>query len=338
MKKIILVAGSMDPAKSYEYHNFQKPLEKMGYDILPFDFTEEMQDLGREEMNRKLLYTVKENRPDVVIFVPQNDQFVPEIVDEIGKFTITFGYLFDDVWRVEYSRFWARHFNFVSTSDVNGVRKFREAGVTNAIYSPFACNTSVYCKRELPKIYDVTFVGQYHPYRAWSINYLRKKGIDVHVWGKGWPSGMVSLEEMVRIFNQSRINLNFSNCVSWDARYVFTLFRPIKSSLRVWRQGMHAISRADMKTVEQVKGRHFEINACGGFQLSYYVEGLEQMYVIGREIAIFATPEDLNEKIKYYLNNEKECMAVAQRGHVRTQSDHTMELRFQNIFEKLGLA
>jgi spore maturation protein CgeB len=336
MKKVILVAGSLDPAKSYEYHNFQKPLEKMGHEVVPFDFVAVMLAHGREEMNRKLLATVKEYVPDIVVFVPHTDQFIPEIVDEIGQHAITLGYFFDDTWRIEYSRFWAHHFNFVTTSDVNGLRKFREAGYINVVYSPFACNTDVYCKRNLPKMYDVTFVGQYHPHREWYINYLKKAGIDVHVWGVGWPSGMISTEDMINISNQSRINLNLSNCVSWDIRYLITPFRPLKSTLRAWRQVVHAVSRTDMKTWEMVKGRYYEINACGGFQLSHYAEGLERMYSIGEEIVLYVSPEDMIEKVHYYLKHEDEREAIANRGYLRTQSDHAMGKRFQHIFGQLG--
>ena len=38
MNKIILVSGNLDPNNSYEYHNFLKPLENMGKEVLPFDF------------------------------------------------------------------------------------------------------------------------------------------------------------------------------------------------------------------------------------------------------------------------------------------------------------
>ncbi|MCP3924079.1 MAG: glycosyltransferase [Desulfobacterales bacterium] len=337
MKKIILVAGDLDPTKSYEYQNFQKPLENMGYTVIPFDFLKTLQAIGREQMNKKLLLVVKESQPDIVIFVPHTDQFIPEIVDEIGKYSLTFCYFFDDIWRIDYSRFWAKHFKFVTTSDVNGLRKFRDSGFTNVIYSPFACNTDVYSMRDLPKIYDVTFVGQYHPYREWLINHLKKQGIDVQVWGKGWPSGMINLEDMIDIFNQSRINLNLSNCVSWDVRYLFTPLRSLKTSMRKWLQVFRALKRNDMKTVEQVKGRHFEINACGGFQLSYLVEGLEKMYSIGEEISIFVSPEDLIEKTKYYLKHENERESIAKRGYARSMIDHTMEDRFKHIFEQIGL-
>jgi spore maturation protein CgeB len=148
---------------------------------------------------------------------------------------------------------------------------------------------------------------------------------------------MISSEDMINIFNQSRINLNLSNCFSWDIRYLISPFRPIKSTLRAWRQGMHAISRTDMKTVEQVKGRHFEINACGGFQLSYYVEGLERMYSIGEEIALFVSTDDLIEKTRYYLNHEEEREVIAKRGYERTLRDHTMGKRFADLFDTIGM-
>jgi spore maturation protein CgeB len=336
MKKVILVAGSLDPAKSYEFHNFQKPLENLGHHVVPFDFVALKSIHNKFEINSLLLAAVREHRPDIVLFVPHRDEFNPEVIDEIGRLSITLGYYFDDTWRIDYSRFWARHFKFVTTSDVHGLRKFEDAGVTNVIFSPFACNVDVYSKRDLPKLYDVTFIGQYHPFREWTLNYLRNAGISVCAWGMGWPKGMVDTEEMINIFNQSRINLNMSNCVCWDARYLSTPFRPLKTTLRVWRQVLHALTRPDMKVGEMVKGRYYEVCATGGFQLAHYAEGLERAYTLGEEVAIYLSPEDMLEKVRYYLAHEEEREAIANKGYLRTLSDHTMEKRFQAIFQKLG--
>jgi spore maturation protein CgeB len=159
MNRIILVSGNFDLANSYEYHNFLKPLENMGKEVMSFDFKKIMDEYGREQMNQKLLSFVKEHSPDLVIFVPQTNEFIPNIIDAIGQHTLTLAYFFDDMWRIDFSRFWAQHYNFVTTSDVNGIKKFKEAGYENVIYSPFACNTDFYCKKNLPKIYDVTFVS-----------------------------------------------------------------------------------------------------------------------------------------------------------------------------------
>ena len=336
MNRIILVLGNIDPTNSYEYHNFLKPLENLGNEVLTFDFKTIMNVFGREQMNNQLLDLVKETKPSLVIFVPHTDEFIPNIVDEIGRFSITLCYFFDDMWRIEFSRFWAKHFHFVTTSDVNGITKFKQVGHENVIYSPFACNTQVYIKKELPKIYDVTFVGGYNPYREWYINILKKEGINVKTWGLGWKTKMLSTEEMINVFNQSRINLNLSNNICWDIRYLVDTSRSIRKSINIWKQTYLASRQPDFKTVEQIKGRHFEINACGGFQLSYYVEGLENFFDIGQEISLYFSPEDLSQKIKYYLLHENELNLIALRGFQRTQQNHSMEKRFHHIFEQIN--
>ncbi|MBT7600423.1 MAG: glycosyltransferase [Anaerolineae bacterium] len=337
MIKVILAASPLKPAISYDYSNLLKPLEKLGCVVVPFDFGISVSVLGREGMNQELLALVQREQPELVIFVPHTDQFLPEIVDEINQHAITLGYFYDDMWRIQYSRFWAQHFTFVTTSDINGLQKFRDAGYTNVIYSPFACNPDVYRNEDLPKIYDVTFVGQFHPIREWYINYLKKAEINVLVWGVGWPRGMLNLEDMVRVFNQSRINLNLSNSVSWDIRYLIAPFRHVRSTFRAWRQAIHSFTRADVKTVESVKGRHFEINACGGFQLSYYVEGLERLYAIGDDIAVYASADDLVEKTRYYLKHASERESIAQSGYERTLHNHTMKKRLQDILTHMEL-
>jgi spore maturation protein CgeB len=320
---------------TYEYYNLFQSLERVVNSLIVFDFMKVLQEQNREKMNQALLETVKCERPDVTIIVPYTDQLIPEVIDEVNRYTITVAYFFDDMWRINYARFWANHFTFITTSDVNGIRKFRDAGYSNVIYSPFACNHRIFVRKDLPKQYDVSFVGQYHPYRAWLLSVLKKAGISVNVWGRGWETNHLNEDAMVDVFNQSRVNLNLSNSISWDARYLFTLRRPVTETLRVWRGTINAFRYSDYKIHEQVKGRHFEINACGGFQLSYYVEGIECHYRIGDEITIYTSPEELVEKVRYYLKHEAERESISQNGYERTLRDHTMEKRFRELIENV---
>jgi spore maturation protein CgeB len=110
---------------------------------------------------------------------------------------------------------------------------------------------------------------------------------------------------MVRIFNQSKINLN--------------------------------LSTASEKEVRQIKGRNFEVPGCGGFLLTEYVPGLEDYYVLGKEVACYDGVEDLVGKIKYYLENENERQSIAQAGYERTLRDHTYEKRLSQVFGRVGL-
>lgn len=111
----------------------------------------------------------------------------------------------------------------------------------------------------------------------------------------------------------------------------------LKDSLRVWKNTLRTAVRPDNKTREMVKARHFEINACGGVQLSYYVEGLERHYQIGEEIALYESADAMLEKAFYYLKHEGEREDIARRGYERTLRDHTMEKRFADLFDAIGL-
>ncbi len=309
--------GNPDWGLSYEYRNIYQSLANLFEPVSLFDFMALGKEMSREAMNRRLLEQVAEERPSWVVVAPLRDELIPEIVGELRHHTITTGYLFDDMWRLEFARTWAKYLTYVTTSDVNGVSKHQDAGYQNVIFSPFGYNHRLYNKLEqVDKKYDVTFVGQSHPYRAWVLKRLRRAGITVPTWGTRWRAARrLTHEEMVQVFNQSRINLNLSNTVSWDLRYLLSSPRALYDTLQ------------SPKTHEQVKGRHFEICGCGGFQLSYYVEGLERAYEIGEEIAIYGDVDDLVRKIRYYLRHDDERETIAARGYERSLAHHTMEKR-----------
>lgn len=315
---------------------FVNPIRRLGHEVIFFDFMERYHVLGRENMNRELLDAVRRERPDVTIFIPYQDEFIPETISALSKHTISVGYYFDDTWRINYSHFWSKYYTWVTTSDVNGINRWRELGCNNFIYVPFSCNAEVFRKMAVSKIYDVSFVGAYHPYRAWLLRKLGQAGINTAAWGFRWPNGRLTQDAMVEVFNQSRINLNMSNNDSRDIGFLLSPAKPLKDTLRAWKGAARSIYRPDAKTREMVKGRHFEINACGAFQLSYYVEGLERHYVIGDEIALYASLEDLIDKIRYYLKHEDEREAIASRGYKRTLRDHTAEKRFTDLFNTIG--
>jgi spore maturation protein CgeB len=316
-----------DPVRghSYEYYNFFQSLQALGYDVTLFDYMDELKVLGKDGMNQKLLRLVADMRPDVAMFSLYTDQFEPETVEKLRLYTRTLCFFHDDTWRVDFSKFWARHFDFFTTPDISGVKKYSALGLPNAIHFPFGCNEMLYRNLSLEKKYDVSFVGAWHPYREWLVNCLRKNGIKVHAVGHRWPDGIVEHKEMVEIFNQSHINLNLSNSASWDARYLLSSPRALLNRIR------------SPKSVEQLKARHFEINGCGAFQLSYYVEGLERYYAIGEEIGIYLDPDDLLNKVKYYLANEALHKSIAEAGYRRTLVNHTFRSRFENVFARMGL-
>lgn len=317
--------GDPSRGRSYEYYNFYQSLKDLGHEVTLFDYMAELKRLSKSEMNHQLLALAQSSKPDLAMFSLYTDQLAPAMVSQLRQHTRTLCFFHDDTWRVEFSQFWARHFDFFTTPDVYGERKYAALGQPNAIHFPFGCNEKLYRETGSPKQYDVSFVGAWHPYREWLIKRLHKEGFAVKAVGYRWPGGIVSHEQMVALFNESRINLNMSNSASWDARYLLASPRGLINRIR------------SPKSVEQLKARHFEISGAGGFQLSYYVEGLEKHYEIGTEIGVYLDPDDLLQKVKLYLADDALRESVARAGHQRTLADHTFQKRFARVFERMGL-
>lgn len=328
-KKILVVImqygyGKKELGINTEYSNLYLTLKGMAEETHLFDYMTRIQEVGREKMNQELLQTVIKLKPDLVLFSLYTDQFIPAVLDEIKQLTCTVYYAYDDTWRKAYVDLWAPHFSYMTTGHLKGVQSLLERGHTNGIYLPMGVNHQIYAKKDLPKKYDVTFIGGWHPHRAWLISWIEKSGIKVNAWGRNWKNGPIELEAMIDVINQSRINLNLQNETCWDARYLLSSPRALRNTLR------------STKHFAAVSLRTFEINSCGGFQLLPYKEGLEKWYDIGNELELYYSPEQLVERVHYYLEHEEEREAIAQRGYERTIRDHTMEKRFADLFNAIG--
>ena len=352
--------GKPEQGLSFEHCNFYHSLTHLGHDIIYFDFMTLLQNHGREWINRRLSEVARSEKPDLmftILFSDQLDREVVRNVTEQGDVT-TINWFCDDHWRFEnYSRSWAPCFSWVVTTAMSALSKYDEIGYRNVIKSQWACNSFLYRKMELPILYDVSFVGQPHGNRRSVIQRLRQAGLNVNVWGSGWESGRLSQEELIRVFNQSRINLNLSNAslpVTAEARNSRSNSRRIMARALDWlpfgRQ-MKAVGKAclsamhgrttahtlGMTYADQIKGRNFEVPGCGGFLLTGRADNLDDYYDIGKEVACFDDVDDLIDKIRYYLKHEDERVTIARAGYERTLQEHTYVHRFTDIFKRIGL-
>lgn len=313
---------------SYEYYNVHLPLCDVAGEnnVLSFDFFAEFNRNGKAAMNKKLKELIKTEKPDISIFCLFEDEFDESVLDEIRSCTKTVAYFFDDPWRQDFVRHWIKHFDYFTTSDYYSLMSYHSEGIKNVIHCPFGYNENIYKKLNVEKIYDVSFVGGYSGYREWIIHLLKKNGINVNVFGRGWGNkgGWISQEQMVMIFNQSKINLNLSNDLSRDYRFLFYSLRSIKAVKKTLRL---------KKNKEMIKGRHFEINACGGFQLSYFVPGLNLVYEIDKEIAVYEDPAQLPRMIKLFLKNDDYIKSIAENGYKRSLAEHSAQNYIKRIVD-----
>ena len=155
--------------------------------------------------------------------------------------------------------------------------------------------------------------------------------------GQGWETGRISQEEMIRTFNQSRINLNLSNASVQIAKPKPRFLKRLARSLGLSGKPAPEDAKDPGQYTQQIKGRNFEIPGCGGFQLTGHAENLGEYYVDGEEVVCFNTFSELLEKARYYQDHEEARARIARAGYARTLSEHTYAHRFDQIFKTMGL-
>jgi spore maturation protein CgeB len=311
---------------SYEDVYFHGTLRTLFRECQLFDFGPYLS--RKDALQGDLLAAAERFRPDVVFFTLYEEQFQLDTLDALRRGALTVNWFCDDQWRFEsFSSRYAPHFSWVVTTDRFAVHKYRDRGLEHVILSQWAAGEVGDEDGPGPEGYafDVSFVGGINPFRKWMVGELAKRGIEVACFGTGWPRGRVGYARMQEIFRTSKVNLNLSNSRSFDLRFAFASLGNL----------LHV--RGTPKDKEQIKGRHFEVGAWGGFQLTNYVEFLEDYFEIGKEIAVFGSLDDLPDKIRFYLRDEDLRCAIAASGHRRIRAEHTYDHRFREIFARMGL-
>jgi len=300
---------------SHEWCNMVPALEGFGFETRHFDYARELLEHGYWGSQARLRDLVASWRPHVLFIFMYQEQVDRELIRWVSESTptVTVGWFADDHWRFDgYSRFWASALNWVLTTDVSAVDRYKAIGQPNVLLSQWAANVSDYHPTGSGLRYDVTFVGQPHGRRFELVEYLRRKDIDIQTWGPGWPNGRVTQEQMVEIFSSSRINLNMTGS---------------------------SVSHSSLlrRDTDQIKGRVFEVPACGGLLLTDPAPDLGRYFHIGEEIAVYRDRRELVRQVLYLLGHEEERARIARAGYERTIRDHTWHHRFSDMFAAVGL-
>jgi spore maturation protein CgeB len=325
--------GQRDRGYSFEYYNFYTSLRDMGHDVEYFDLGEAD---GTQTLSSRLVDRVEVEQPDLLFTVLFRDELVPDAIGKVSASgrTLTYNWFCDDHWRFEsFSRLWAPHFNFVSTTVAAALPEYRAAGIDNVLLTQWAAAVDRYRPAGLPLAHDVTFVGQNYGDRSPLIRELRRAGLDVKTWGTGWavpawqrkilerralrPVGGAALlerrnrltrctqDEMVQVFEQSRVSLNLTGASSGSEN--------------------------------QIKGRTFEIPACRGFLLTGPAAELRNFYEPGAEALEYDDPSELPELCRRVLRDERWRERICEAGYRRTLAEHTYRQRFTTLFRQMGL-
>src|SRR3989344_1461337 len=207
------------------FRNMYLTLGRLCNDILYFNRRENYFKYGKDKMNQMLLKLIAKEKPDYIFTWLTWDEFYIDTLLRIQKIspkTKTVAIFGDDTIQFnDFSRYYARLFDYSFTTLKSYVKKYKKDGIKNVFFTSLTdVNSFIPVKTE--KKYDVTFIGSQkldNAGRHEMINHLKEKGVKIKVFGFGWENyedlrdiygGPLNSKDVVRVINQSRINLCFS--------------------------------------------------------------------------------------------------------------------------------
>lgn len=269
-------------------------------------------------------------RPDIVI-VLDGLEFDASQVDLIRKAGIRTAIWFtDDPYYTDITSKLAPHYDDVFTLELVCVDYYRRLGCMNVHYLPLGTDPGAFRPRnpERSQRHEICFIGSAYWKRVEFFDqvtpYLATK--DTHISGIWWErlrdyralgskielGRWMAPEETAGIYNGAKIVINMHRAFNDE-------------TFNNNSAGVYAVSP---------NPRTFEISGCAALQLTDIRSDLGSFYTPGYDIVTYASPQEMIEKIEYYLAHEEERQTIALRGMMRTMRDHTYAKRVEKM---LGL-
>jgi len=189
----------------------------------------------------------------------------------------------------------AKYFDIVFLAQKSHVNLFKEKGIRYAFWLPLACHPELYPAKELSRDIDISYIGSLSPDEGDKRRKLLTK------IGETFPNNCIGKKwplEMGDIYARSKIVVN--SAINYDL------------NMRV-----------------------FEGMAGGALLITDPADSIQELFEEGKDLIIYRDEGDLIDKIRYYLEHERERKEIAKRGQKKVLQEHTYYHRCKQIVEKL---
>lgn len=326
------------------------------------------------EKNKLLINTAKElfvnEGLDLIFCYVQDDFLLPEYAQKLSKLDVPLvNYNVDMACQWYRQIRIAKYFSYIlcaQQENINNIKRY----TSRVLYFPMAARKYILNNSDsdfFPSA-PVTFVGTPTDQRLQILSLLIKANTPLAIYGKYWKikktaepirnyektlhdiwyyglprlraEGITTLIDILKkrfTSNKEFQNYYIPNCAIHEfisENLINLLFQRSKINL-----GFTRISGSNpyQKGKFQMKLRDFEVPLAGGFYLVEKTPGYEEFFSSDKEIVMWSSPDELKNKISYYLNHDKEREEIAKAGQKRALAEHTWEHRFSMLFQEIGI-
>ncbi|WP_062047168.1 glycosyltransferase [Bacillus sp. JCM 19034] len=320
MKLLFVSSGNMSFSNLDEniIHGFQEI--ETNHLVNPFHFhhpiLQSIEDV-HEQLNK--------NKPDIVLVLKR--KLPIEWIQLFQQHRIPVGlWVVDDPYLIKVHLSQGKPYDFLITQEINGPAFYANKGM-KAYYLPLAVNETIYFPKKVDRDYqsDICFVGSGMPNRIRLFQQLTDyfKDKKITIIGRWW-------EPLKKQVNWHRKVINKTIKPEETSRY----YSGAKIVLNIHRQSSDKTYNPFPLKANTPNNRTFDIAACRAFQLSSFRKSMSDFYGAD-EIVQYYTPNDLVEKLEYYLTNHEEREAISHKAYERTLYEHTYVHRMKQLIALL---
>lgn len=269
-----------------------------------------------DQINKRLISLVKEYKP-FLVFSVKAENIYPETIREIRKSgAITAIFFIDLIDHWELIKKIAPAYDYFFNQDYIVLNKlWHEVGLKNSFYMAHATEPSADPFTDRQNKYNVAFVGTHSDtlYASREKYLLEIKDLGLNIWGTdGWVK-----TPLTELFHGSSVG---------EQR--FGIYEHSKIVVDINWNSMLA---------EGLSNRPFEVTGCGALFMTDNVRAdIYRAYEVGKEVVVFTDENDLRDKVKYYLEHEKERDEIARAGYAKTVAKHTYVERVKQLLDTIN--
>ncbi|MBD1378988.1 glycosyltransferase family protein [Metabacillus arenae] len=270
-------------------------------------------------------------KPDLALFFTSGFNLRCDQVERMKKMGVrTALWLTDDPYYIDITKRYVSNFDVVFTQELNCVHIYQTHGAKKVYYLPLAADPNIFHPKSVSANYqsDILFIGNAFWNRVNLFDsiarYLLHK--NVKILGLYWDrlkNYQLLQQKIINTWASPEETASYYN----GAKIVINMHRAHDDlTINYNKRKIKAIS---------INPRTFEISACKAFQLTDIRQGLSNGYLPGQEVATYGSPQELMEKIDYYLSNSKERELFASRAFKRTLDQHTFMKRISELLKNV---
>lgn len=316
MRVLFVDSGAMGFHHRYAYDIYMT-LKKMEHQV---------RQVGPRKLSSRL---IKEFRPEVLLVVHGNRTPLEQVhyARSLGVKTVL--WLVEDPYEIDLHRGpMVDAYDLVFTNERQAVAEYNHPRV---FYLPWCCNPDVHRRLKTAEEYrsDLCFIGMGFPNRLKVLNaiapFLKKLNVKlIGVWDR-WGELHPDLRKFVRP-------------VIHDFHEVQKYFNGAKINLNIHRDPVDPPSGNSRGVgASSPNDRAFALAGCGAFQIADATRpDLFDYFTVNKEIVAFSNPDDLADKIRYYLGKPKLRRQIGDAARHRAYREHTYYHRLQQIFVEVA--